>query len=418
MSATALRRLAWVVFGVIALGTVGAGIISLLIAGGGRETWSKGLQDALFLVALFSFAVVGVLIASQQPRNIIGWILLGSGLSWAVIVGAEAYAHYGFDTNPGSLPRPDLAVVLTSSLWVPAVGLMGTFLILLFPNGRLPSRGWRPLAWLSAIVMVLLMVGSPLLPGSLPEITAEPSWPDVANPLGIEALSPLGGPLDAATGLLPLCMVGSALSAIGRFRRSRERERLQLKWLAAGAGLTATLYLIFMAFGWAEYSGLWTSPAWVDFYDDVTIYSFALIPVAVGIAILKHRLYDIDLIINRTLVYGALTALLVFVYVAGVVGLGGALRELANQENNNLAVAASTLAVAALFRPARGRIQGFIDRRFYRRKYDAAQTLEAFSARLRDEVDLDELSSDLLTAIKETMQPAHASLWLRPGVER
>jgi hypothetical protein len=144
----------------------------------------------------------------------------------------------------------------------------------------------------------------------------------------------------------------------------------------------------------------------------------SLLPIAMGIAILKYRLYDLDRIINRTLVYGGLTALLVLVYAGGVVVLGGALRGLTGQENNSLAVAASTLAVAALFRPARSRIQGFIDRRFYRRKYDAARTLEAFSARLRDEVELDALTTDLLRVVGETVQPVRASLWLRQGVGR
>ena len=411
MSDKSLRRLAWVVLGVVALSTVGAGILSVLNAGGGGDSASQGIRDTLFLVALFSFPVAGVLIASQQPRNLIGWILLASGLSWAVIVLAEGYAEYGFDTNPGSLARPDLAVALTSSIWVPAVGLMGTFLILLFPDGRLPSRGWRPLAWLSAIVLVLLMVSSPLMPGSLPEITGEPSWPDVANPLGIEALRPLSGSLDVSVGLLPLCMVGSALSLIGRFRRSRDRERLQLKWLAAGAGLTATLYLVLMASGGAEHFGLWTPPAWVNNFDDVIIYSFALIPVSVGVAVLKYRLYDIDVIINRTLVYGGLTALLATTYLGTVLLLQGVIP---TAGDSDLTIAGSTLAVAALFRPLRARVQDFIDRRFYRRKVDAQHTLESFSSRLRDDVDLDNLSRDLLGVVRDTMQPEHASLWLRP----
>jgi hypothetical protein len=249
------------------------------------------------------------------------------------------------------------------------------------------------------------------MPGSLPEITGEPSWPDVANPLGIEALRPLSGSLDVSVGLLPLCMVGSALSLIGRFRRSRDRERLQLKWLAAGAGLTATLYLVLMASGGAEHFGLWTPPAWVNNFDDVIIYSFALIPVSVGVAVLKYRLYDIDVIINRTLVYGGLTALLATTYLGTVLLLQGVIP---TAGDSDLTIAGSTLAVAALFRPLRARVQDFIDRRFYRRKVDAQHTLESFSSRLRDDVDLDNLSRDLLGVVRDTMQPEHASLWLRP----
>jgi hypothetical protein len=216
-----------------------------------------------------------------------------------------------------------------------------------------------------------------------------------------------------SVGLLPLCMVGSALGVIGRFRRSRDRERLQLKWLAAGAGLTATLYLVFMTLGGAEHFGLWTPPAWVNTFDDVIIYSFALIPVSVGVAVLRYRLYDIDLIINRTLVYGLVTAVLALVYIAGVVGVGGVVREMTGHERNNLVVAASTLAVAGLFRPARTRIQAFIDRRFYRSKYDAQQTIADFSAKMREQIDLDSLTSEMAAVVRDTVQPTHVSLWIR-----
>ncbi len=211
--------------------------------------------------------------------------------------------------------------------------------------------------------------------------------------------------------MIPISIVGCAVALIRRFRRSHGQERLQLKWLAAGAGATASLYLISVVISVTLVPLLEAEPVWLRILDEIAFYSFVLIPVTIGIAILKHRLYDIDLIVNRALVYGALTAALTLAYVLGVTVLQALLRPLAGQ--SQLAVAGSTLAVAALFRPGRSRIQTFIDRRFYRRKYDAGRTLDAFSARLRDEVDLDTLASELVALVGDVLQPAHASVWLR-----
>lgn len=416
MQMSTASRLSWAAFGLVTLCFAGALVLSVLRATAtSPSNWSAIVEPSWFALAMLTFPVVGVLIASRQPRNTIGWILLAIGLAWALIGVAEGYTELlGFNTDPASLPRPDVVFALTSSAWVPAVGLLGTFLLMLFPDGRLPSRRWRPLAWLSAVVLILLTILSPFMPGTLPEITGDPSLPEVPNPVGIEALQPLVGPLNVPVGLLPLCMVGSALSLIGRYRRSRSRERLQLKWLAAGAGMTAVLFLILMAAGGAQFAGWWTLPGWWPTFEFITVYSFVLIPVAVGMAILKHRLYDIDLLINRALVYGALTASLGLVYVGGVVGVSAIVRVITRQESGSLAVAASTLGVAALFGPLRRGVQSFIDRRFYRRKYDAEQTLADFSARMREQVDLESLHAELVAAVTRTMQPTHASLWLRP----
>ncbi|MBA3350687.1 MAG: hypothetical protein H0T12_09060 [Actinobacteria bacterium] len=230
------------------------------------------------------------------------------------------------------------------------------------------------------------------------------------NPLGLEALRPFVPGVFLTIVLIPMSIVGCAVALIARFRRSRGQDRLQLKWLAAGAGATASLYFItvvpslLLDLGSGE-------PLWLRVLSQISVYSFVLIPVAIGMAILKHRLYDIDVIINRTLVYGALTAALTLAYVLAVTILQALLRPFAGK--SQLAVAGSTLAVATLFRPARARIQTFIDRRFYRRKYDAGRTLEAFSARLRDEIDLDALTGELVGLVGDVMQPSHASLWLR-----
>ena len=216
--------------------------------------------------------------------------------------------------------------------------------------------------------------------------------------------------------LLPLCMLASAGSLASRYRRAVGEERQQIKWISFAASVVGVVYLIAMVSSFVFPSGAWLtagSPLWLDLLAYAALGSFTAVPIAVGFAILRYRLYDVDLIINRTLVYGALTVLLVAVYVGSVVLLQGLLRALAGQESQ-LAVVVSTLAIAALFNPLRGRVQGFVDRRFYRRKYDTRKILEAFSTRLRGETDLAALSNELVSIVRGTMQPAHVSLWLRP----
>jgi hypothetical protein len=276
--------------------------------------------------------------------------------------------------------------------------LIVTFLLLLFPTGRLPSPRWRPILWgvVGYIAFFTLVVW--LSPAS-----SDTRLAFVRNPLGLEL-----GIMNLFKGVLyltlPLPLVMSGTAAIVRFRRSRGDERQQLKWFAYAAGVMVILFAIWLS---AETAGLLpisTLPFSVPLIG---------LPIAAGIAILKYRLYDIDVVINLTLVYGSLTASLVAVYVGSVAFLQGTFRALTGGESQ-LAVVASTLAIAALFNPSRRRIQAFIDRRFYRKKYDAAKTLETFSAKLRDEVDLDQLTDGLVTVIRETLQPEHASLWLRP----
>ena len=322
---------------------------------------------------------------------------------------AWSYAVYAWATRGAALPGVGAAMALASSSWVPGIGLMGTFLLLLFPDGRLPSRRWKPWAWFCVVALVVPWIVITFMPGPLDQ----PPFEHVENPLGIESLRPLLRVLLTSVVFVPLGVVGCAVGLIQRFHRSRGSERLQLKWLAMGAGVCAAIYVLAMTVsvthGWSTED----TPFWIAVIQNAAFLSFVLIPIAIGIAVLRHRLYDIDLIINRTLVYGALTAVLAFVYVGGVVGVGGLVRQATGQQDNSLVIAATTLVVAALFRPARARIQGFIDRRFYRRNYDAARTVEAFSARLREEVDLETMRVDLLTVVRDTMQPARASLWLR-----
>jgi hypothetical protein len=290
------------------------------------------------------------------------------------------------------------------------VGLLGIYLILLFPDGKLPSRRWRPLAWLSGVVMVLASLGITFAPGPLE------GHPGVRNPFGLEGIPPwVATAMFIVLLLLPLCMVASALSLVLRYRRSGGEEREQIKWIALAASVVGLVYLIAMVSS-LTYSGPWGgagTPLWLGLLQDAALVSFTAVPIAVGFAVLNYRLYDIDLIINRTLVYGSLTATLVALYFGGIVVLQRIFLTLTGQEST-LAVVASTLLIAALFTPLRRRIQSFIDRRFYRKKYDARKTLEAFSAKLRDETDLQALNSEVVGVVRETMQPAHVSLWLRP----
>src|SRR5829696_7546298 len=355
----------------------------------------------LALAALvLAFSTVGALIVARRPGNAIGWILCAAGLTIGATTLASGYAMFSL-AGPSRLPGTEWAAWFAYWIWVPGVGPAMTFGLLLFPDGRLPSRRWRVVGWLAVLALATLAFGSAFTPGPLSD------YPEVTNPLGLALLK--GSVLeDGGVGwvLLPASVVISAVSIAVRYRRATGEERQQIKWFVFAS--------VLLAVGWsAQNVTSGSGELQVTFSYLLGITSLLGIPVAVGIAILRHRLYDIDHIINRTLVYGALTAMLALVYLGGVVLLQQAFRGLTGQESQ-LAIVASTLAIAALFNPLRGRIQTFIDRRFYRRKYDARKTLEAFSNKLREETDLDALNNEMVGVVRETMQPAHISLWLRP----
>ena len=365
----------------------------------------------LIFFPFLAFPIVGALIASRRPHNPIGWICLADGLVWTLIEMIDSYTFYGL-AEPSSVPFPVAIYALSSWLWVPAVGLVGTYLLLLFPDGRLPTRRWRPLGWLSGMVIVLLSAVILLAPGPLQSLEA------VRNPFGLEGAPWLGVATYIVLPLFPICILASAVSVALRYRRSGEQERQQIKWIAFAASFAGVMYLIAMVFSLIFPSGAWmaaNSPLWQDLLSYAALLSFTAVPIAVGFAVLRYRLYDIDVIINRTLVYGAITATLAAVYFGGVATTQTIFRALAGQERQpQLAIVVSTLVIAALFNPLRRRIQSFIDRRFYRSKYHARKTLDAFSAKLRDETDLEALTNDLVGVVRDTMQPAHVSLWLRP----
>jgi len=299
-------------------------------------------------------------------------------------------------------------------IWVPPVGLLGIYMILLFPDGRLPSRRWRPFAWFAGAAMILTSLAVTLSPGPLED------HPGVSNPFGLEGHSIVVQALLSSPVLLPVCILISAFSLVWRYRHSGGEVRLQIRWVAFAASLVGITYGVVLVSGLfllpEDSTTEQVRPLWLALLENSVLMSYAGVPIAVGFAVLRYRLYDIDVLINRTLVYGSLTATLVALYFGGVVCLQAVFRSVTGQ-GSTLGVVASTLAIAALFNPLRRRMQVFVDRRFYRRKYDTAKTLAAFSARLREETDLGTLSNDLVGVICDTMQPAHVSLWLRPDPE-
>jgi hypothetical protein len=417
MSARTASWLAWALAG-LTLTMVVATVALFVLARSSHVPSSLGastIGDVALFMSFSVFPVIGALIASKRPRNPIGWICLADGLLWALIFLSEDYSAYGL-AIPGSVPFPvTINALLYAWLWVPAVGLLGVYLLLLFPDGRLPSRRWRPLAWLAGAVIVLESVAVFLTPGPLEDLGR------ARNPFGLEGLPWVGDAGDVVLALLPLCMLASAVSLVLRYRRSGGEVRQQIKWIAFAASFVCLMYMVVIGGGTIIWllvapetpSDLGTQTWWGALLENVMLLSFAGVPVAMGFAVLKHRLYDIDIIINRALVYGLLTATLAGVYLGGVIFLQYLFRALTGQESQ-LAIVASTLAIAALFIPLRRRVQRFVDRRFYRRKYDAAKTLASFNARLRDETDLDTLVDDVVGVVRQAMQPEHASLWLRP----
>jgi hypothetical protein len=350
-----------------------------------------------FIAVQVGTATAGAVIASRLPRNPVGWCFLGMGVGMALAITLSVYAELGTDTRHGPLPADHAAAWVSNWIFLPVIFGVPLYLLLVFPTGRFLTPRWKRVGLLLAAVVAVATIALALKPGEIESL-------EIQNPLALHgSLGELMKTLDGVTNVLAL--PGFALAVAGlavRLRRARGVERQQLKWFTYAAALVGIGFAgsILVPGGW---------PA--DLLFLVGLLALAGLPVAAGIAILRYRLYDIDVVINRTLVYGALTATLAAAYLGSVLLLQLALSPLT--EESDLAIAGSTLAVAALFRPARARIQELVDRRFYRRKYDAARTLEGFGARLRDQVELDALSGELRGVVSETMHPTHVSLWLR-----
>ncbi len=398
MSARSASRLAWLLWATsVSLTASSILLLALNLSHPDVHVYDYWLENTLSAVL---FSTVGAIVASRRAENFVGWLLCLLGAAFSIGHFGSQYAIYTLLAQTDSLPAGEASAWVSSWILPPIIGLQ-VFSLLLFPTGRLPSRRWRWLAWLTVAFVVAGVISSAFSVG------ANAGLGPVRNPLGIEGFSDV---YDAVLLFSSLLYVAVAYSLFVRLRRAGGVERQQIKWFAYAAvatiGSTTIAYSIPTTIDtppWFEWAGyalvVATTPA---------------IPVSIGIAILRYRLYDIDRIINRTLVYGALTASLVLLYVGGVVALQYVFRVFTGG-GSQLAVVASTLLIAALFSPLRRRIQNVIDRRFYRRKYDAAKTLSAFSARLREETDLEQLNADLLSVVSATMQPAHVSLWLKPA---
>jgi hypothetical protein len=389
MTARSAARLAWSLCGGCVVG--GGGVVVLQLLNGTSDLgWAP-------LPALLAFAVVGALVAARQPRNSVGWLLLAVAVCMTVRLVGESYAIYALITAPGSLPGGLYGAWVQWS-WFGVVAILAIFLPLYFPTGRLLSPRWRPVLWLGIAFLSSAVVSNALQPGPMEWLAGvRPA----RNPV---VYLPAAKPLLDVIGVAGLCLlpgVGGAIAAlVVRFRRSRGIERQQLKWFTSAAALAPLPFLVYEVVPGA--------------FALLLAVILPLMPISVGIAILRYRLYEIDRIINRTLVYGLLTAVLGLGYASAVLVFGQLFGGVTG-DPPTWAIAGATLAVAALFQPARRRIQTAVDRRFNRRKYNTATTIQAFSTRLRDQIDLDTLTTELLAVVDQTMQPTEASLWLRPS---
>jgi hypothetical protein len=350
------------------------------------------------LVIPLAFSVPGAVLVGYRPASPIGWILATVGLASGVTLFLAEYGQYAIRTNPGSVPGGVLALWLASVFGLATIALV-PLLFLLFPEGWLPSPRWRPVAWLAVAATAGFMVAGAFSPGP---IGGDPLPGAPQNPVGIESARQVLELMGTVAFLVtPAVTVLALLAPVLRFRRAQGVERQQLKWFAYAA-------FLLVAGGAALFVPLSEGVA-----KAIVAAGLGCFTAGVAVAVLRYGLYEIDVILHRTLVYGLLTVLLGLGYAAAVLVLG----QLAGQERSNLVVAGSTLAVATVFQPARRRVQAGVDRRFNRRRYDAAKTMEAFSGRLREEIDLDMLSAELLAVVDQTMQPTTVSLWLRPSVQ-
>jgi hypothetical protein len=364
--------------------------------------------DAFYSAATtLLYPTIAAFIVARRPENLLGWLLLATGIAGALVDLGSAYVQYA--TTVGSLPAQTWFGWVSAFLTWPSMLTMFTFILLLFPTGRLLSRRWRPLAWLAASLVTAVALYQAF---AMEEFVAD-NDARFRNPMYIAPIGRVLQPLHSTTFIITTVVVlGSLLSLAVRLRRSRGVERQQLKWFVYVAAVSVVAFLISGIFATVDpvnQGGFIGSVFWIT-----ALFGIELgLPAVVGLAIVRYRLYEIDRIINRTLVYGVLTAILAGADLLLVFGFEHLLNPVAS--GSDLVVAGSTLIVAALIRPVRSRVQIVVDRRFYRHKYNAAQTLEAFSSRLRDQTDLGALAAELGSVVQETMQPAHVSLWLRDG---
>jgi hypothetical protein len=398
--------LAWALWALAILGLLVTAWLDHLLRQAGRPDLAQDTAGVEAVLVVLSATTVGAVLGNRRPTHPVGWLLLALGLIMAAAIVAQVYADYGFQARPGALPAARFVALYGPAILGAWLGCIG-FILLLTPTGSLPSPRWRWWARVMVAAPVVSLVATLLLPHSL-----NSDYQTLDNPLALRAL---GGALLAALWVALAITVSAVLVAAGslvaRFRRAHGVERLQLRWVALAAAVVAPAALVLLAAASSTtLLGAASSTTLLTLFNWALAVCVTVLPLAIGAAILRYRLYDLDRIVSRTLAYGLLTVLLGGGYAAVVLGLG----QLAGRDSS-LIIAMATLAVAAAFQPARRRVQAAVDRRFNRRRYDAAQTIEAFSARLRQHVDLDTLTTELLAVVEQTMQPTQASLWLRPS---
>jgi hypothetical protein len=396
-------RIAWAV---CALSVAAFAVTTLLFVANFSNRAAITIVDPYIALGSIAYILVGALIVSRHSAHALGWLMLGIGVTGEAGALLAQCAIYGLVTDPGSLPAADWALYLGFWLTVPAFTLQPTLLLLLFPSGRLIGWGARLVGALS-IVGCVLLVGSLLVSGDVPPESGR-LYDEITSPLHITTGSGIANPGDWLP-LLIVCALASITIVLRRLRRSRGLVRQQLKWIVYAMALVVAMNIL-------DFLLRSSGSSLVAMSGPGLSISAGLVPVAIGIAILRYQLFDIDRVISRTLVYGVLSGGLALIYLGGVLVFQRALDPLTS--GSDIAIAATTLLVAALARPLRNRVQRAVDRRFYRRHYDAVREIEHFAARLREQTDLDELTQEIRSVVYETMQPRHISLWIPEALGR
>jgi hypothetical protein len=413
-----LHRLGWLAFAISAL-LLAAGVVlgwatrNVLHSdgfGGGGET---GFATVIFVNLIFLlYPAAGIVVARRRPRNPIGWLLIATGAAWAMVETSIAYGDWALKVHGGNIPGGAVVASVSLWAWAPAVAITGVFLLLVFPSGHLPGPRWRWLSYVCGLAVVVSIVVDVLTPGPM-TLTG---FPGQSNPFGVGVLGPVASALEPVVILIPLSTVGAVVSLVVRYRRADLTERLQIRWLAAAGAFCGTLYGAALLLAALSSSQNRPTPDWVNTIQDVWFVSLGLIPVAIGLAVMRYKLFEIDVIIRRTLIYTLVVGGLALVYLGGAAAIGSLLRGLTGS-SGTVAVSVSTLAAVAAFQPLRRVTQRMVDRRFYRAGYDAQATLDRFGERLREQIDLDALCDELRGAVASTVQPAHTSIWLLEPTE-
>lgn len=404
-----VRHLGWILW-LLDLMVIVAGIVLFTQTTGSNEN-NAFVGTVAMLAAFFAFPTMGALIISRRPDNTVGWIFCVIGLGTATTSFSAAFTQHALANHTDTQLIVGLVEILGNTVWPINLG-MGTLLLFLFPTGRLPSPRWRFVFWLDVAMIALSVLTAIITPG-YQEVTPGTSGPPdrIMNPLGIDGIGPLLNAVSSFGGpLFVFCALASVAAIITRYVKSRDVQRQQIKWFALGAAAMAAILV----------PSIILIPSENAFSNVTFALGIVMLPLGAGIGVLRYRLFDIDVIINRTLVYGLLTAVLAAVYFLGVVGVQSLVNVLSGRalagvqgSQSPVLIVITTLLIAALFQPLRRRFQRFIDRRFYRSRYDAKKTLDKFGASLRSQIELDHLTDHLLETVETTMHPAHVSLWLR-----